>query len=391
MKKNSLMQGLFGSLTKLSFDDNAGSSKDVEVSEAESQTGVEKYLADKAAVTGVEKYLKKHPHDPATGVSKYVAKRILSNKAGVTRVSRYIVKHNVLRKEQNIISSVERYLAKQSLKPKIVLTGVEGYLRNKEKQAQQSLPTTSVAKFLWQKEIVLKKQAAQALVEKYLEAEREAARIAAENPPPMEENSQEEVAFDPASTGVAKYLAKMSSEKKYVSTGVSKYVAKKRTQVNASPSLTGVEKYLLKLAITPKPALTRVDRYVAKKGLQASNEAPVTRVEKYLARKETQLNGKSKISGVQKYLLKLSILKPRHIALEETANQDEASPVEEAAESAVQTTGVEKYLQLKAEQQSQSEESGKLSRVEQYLAQKALADSQKQNQLTGVERYLRNK
>jgi hypothetical protein len=385
VKNNSLIRGLFGSLTKLSFDDNAGSGKDTEVSKTETQTGVAKYLSEKSAITSVEKYLKKHPHDPATGVSKYVAKRILSNKPSVTRVSKYITKHSVLQKEKSGISSVERYVVKQALKPKVVLTGVAIYLRNKDKQEQERLPKTTVAKFLWQKEIALKKQVAQALIKKYVEAEKEAAKLAAENPQPEENHSEEEV-FDPASTGVAKYLAKKTTERKHLATGVSKYVAKKRTQENSSPALTGVEKYLLKMAVAPKPALTRVDKYVVKKGLQASASPVTTRVEKYLARKEVLQNGQSKISSVQKYLLKLSILKPKSISEKTTNHESINNPVDEHVESVSQVTGVEKYLQQKAEQQPQE---AKLSKVEQYLAQKALKESNKEKILTGVERYLR--
>ncbi|WP_198243640.1 hypothetical protein [methane-oxidizing endosymbiont of Gigantopelta aegis] len=49
-------------------------------------------------------------------------------------------------------------------------------MRKKDKEAKARIPETRVGYFLWQKEIALKKQAAEALVEKYRLAEAEVAK-----------------------------------------------------------------------------------------------------------------------------------------------------------------------------------------------------------------------
>jgi len=388
VKKNSFIKGLIGVLPKLSFDDNAvGGQESEAVEEVSSRTGVEKYLESKSAVTRVEKYLKKHPHDPATGVAKYVAKRILSDKPATTRVSKYIIKQGVLKKEKPGISRVEQYVVKQSLKPKNIPTGVALYVRKKDKEAKAKIPTTRVGYVLWQKEIAIKKQAAEALAEKYRLAEAEAAK----QPKKIEDVPQDEPVFDPLATGVAKYLARAESEQKHVATGVTKYIARKRT-LSGTESRTGVDKYLLKKASSPKPLLTRVEKYVVMRSLSKPAEEHNTGVDKYLVRKETLGVQRSKLSRVSKYLLKLSILK-NQVRKDKSVSQEEEVASENADvenDNVNSRTKVEQYLAKKAENAPQ--ESHRTSRVEAYLAKKVAEDAvKKYENLTGVEKYLNKK
>jgi len=385
VKKNSLINNLLGSLPIFSFDENSGSSS--ETTEQSGQlTGVARYLDEKGSVTGVEKYLKKHPHDPATGVARYVAKRIVSNKPAATGVSKYITKKSVLDHDKPGTSSVEKYVIKQSLKPKPVITGVSLYLIRRKKEEQDKIPATSVGKFLWQKEIEIKKALAKELIARYVAVEAEAAKKAAEQPEEPEKKEEEQT-FDPAETGVAQYLARVSVEKNRTATGVTRYVAKKMTIIQSIPEKTSVEKYLAKQAALPKEVPTGVSRYVVKKVLLAQAGEQTTGVDKYVNKKELQFTQKPGVSSVAKYLLRLSILKKdsKPEVVENNAINEEYSE-EEHIDSA---TGVEKYLEKKAELRVETD--ADLTRVEKYVAEKTKNMAGKEKKLTSVERYLKNK
>ncbi len=383
MKKNSLINSLLGTLTTFSFDDHAASGSEAKDASSNELTGVARYLDKMPSATSVDKYLKSHKHDPATGVAKYMAKQILSvgNRPASTGVSKYITRQILSEKEKPAASSVARYLARQSIinREKPVATGVANYLSRLAKDEKANLPTTGVGRYLYEIEKAARKAAAAELVAKCIEAEAQAALLAAQTQSESPEAPEVQDEFDPAATGVSQYLAKQGSANKRTATGVAKYMAKRVSVSGSAPAKTGVAKYLAKQASIVKETPTGVARYLTRQILVERVVDTSTGVDKYVDRIEHSVNERPKMSGVTKYLARQSV-SARYAQAESSAKREEQKVAEDDVEP------------LEASVQESQSVAQELTGVARYLAEKASTElAIPSKPMTGVERYLRNK
>ncbi len=394
--KNNFFLGLFSSAPAFLFNEDAVSSAEQDEPGSHSNTtGVERYIQNKPSITGVDKYLLNNQAEPATGVSKYLARQILADdKPSVTGVEKYISRHE--KADKMPASSVAKYVSKQILKGKerAFPSTVEAYLLRKEREENAKIATTGVGKFIQAKEKAARKLAAQQLVAECIKREEEAREAAAK----LQEQQQVELEtvemaeeIDPNATGVDKYLSQKSSQGATKVTGVAKYVAKKIALANAAPLKTGVEKYLSKQVLQIKETPTGVSKYLMKQAAKPRLTADTTGVDKYLAKKDSSDATEAKSSTVSRYIAKLSFIQRPAPEIKEASVEQEAQP-----------TGVEKYLQEKAVTVESVNAEGEgvavedvdessLTGVEKYLRthkDRALFVAEP---VTGVEKYLRNK
>jgi hypothetical protein len=232
MKKNSLMNSLFGILPPLLFDKPSTGgvvAKSDDASGKDSQlTGVARYLqklepaVEEANITGVAKYLAQQQaleeankpvieeSDPEVESADLELELVHEDEETLeVQEAQEVEAEDVLEVEEEIVE----------LEP--VISGVEKYL-----SLQNENPVTRVAKYFIRQAI----QAREAPV-----------------------------------TGVAKYVT-MQEHDGHVVTGVAKYVTQQGLRESSALSVTGVAKYVLKNDLLAKdaPVATSVAKYVSK-------------------------------------------------------------------------------------------------------------------------------
>jgi hypothetical protein len=124
---------------------------EIEDSEKVSVTGVEKYLKThedrpKIKISGVAKYLANHSHQSASGVAKYMARKIIAAKNAPPAIKTSSVTLYLENRKEVLATGVSKYMARQVLVAKRVVaetaavvesvttlepvtTGVEKYLQ----------------------------------------------------------------------------------------------------------------------------------------------------------------------------------------------------------------------------------------------------------------------
>jgi hypothetical protein len=186
-------------------------------------------------------------------------------------------------------------------------------------------------------------------------------------------------------TGVGKYLVKQSIKGREESrvTGVSKYLARFD---NGTPA-SGVAKYVAKQIITTKylPKRTTVGRYIARQEIAEAKRAALTGVAKYQAEQDLlqrRVDAQKLIERYREEEVRLAAEKAAALVAQQEAVVEAPQP-EESPEPPAET-GVGRYLQQKAEIESQRPP---ISKVARYIAQQVVRDSLKPRQ-SGVAKYL---
>ena len=218
MKKNSLMNSLFGILPPLFFDKPSAGGAIEARGAAANEEG--------AQLTGVARYLKKLEQ---TGVERYLAQLQAFEDANKPVIEESEPEpEEEIQVEEAVLEDVEEDVVEEIIEeivePEAIIepepSGVEKYLSQ-----QSENPITRVAKYLLKQSILSR-----------------------------------EIPV----TGVAKYVTKQEYEGHAV-TGVAKYVTKQSMRESASPGVTGVAKYVLKNELQAKdtPLATGVAKYVS--------------------------------------------------------------------------------------------------------------------------------
>ncbi len=126
--------------------------REIETSEEVLITGVEQYLKThedrpKIRISGVAKYLSNHSHHSASGVAKYMARKIIAAKNAPPAIKTSSVTLYLENRKEVLVTGVSKYIARQVLVAKHVVaetvavvesvttiesvTGVEKYLQAK--------------------------------------------------------------------------------------------------------------------------------------------------------------------------------------------------------------------------------------------------------------------
>ena len=210
-------------------------------------TSVAKYITALPLVTGVNKYLKKQEKHQISSVEKYLLKQTIAqrNAPAPTSVAKYLA--HAEKTATKRLSSVDKYLVGMELEAK-----------------QQTASLTGVAKYQAEQNLIERKKAAAAMVQRYREEEeraaiaaKEAAQAAYENTA-QQENEQEEALHV---TGLGRYLQNQAklAKNKAKPTGVARYIAKQIIIDSQKPALSSVSKYLRdqQLSTHKKPASYR--------------------------------------------------------------------------------------------------------------------------------------
>lgn len=372
MKKNNLISGLLGTLTVFSFDDKSASSSDRSERPAGQLTGVSRYISQMPLPTGVDRYLKGQKKNKATSVAKYLAKQLLSDKEKTpsTGVTKYLVKQARLEQGRPAVSRVAKYVARNNMKGRVKIaphTGVARYIARLVMEKQESMPRTGVDRYQYERDLLETKAHAAKLVEEYIRKQAALAAREADFQAQDQDQVAEKETYDPASTGVSIYLAKLRKREKMIATGVAKYVRKKTCYVATSAPKTGVAKYIARRSTVSKETPTGVAKYITKQILSARRIEPSTGVTKYIEKKKQNGRLKPALSSVSKYLAKQAIIEKNTLVVTKKKNLDED-----------QCTAVELDAADK-----------KMTGVEQYLSEKTARVAIAPKPLTGVEEYLR--
>lgn len=372
------------------------------INEAARLTGVAKYISTLPLVTGVSKYLKKQEKSQISGVGKY------------------ILRQEIREKDAPVATGVAKYIANSTKQAgKRNKTTVDKYLFKREFDAKQHAGLTGVARYEAEQNLLEKKRAASAMVERYKAEEARTKELAKEMAQAAYASAvvtEPDVSEETAETGLGRYLQKQAKKAKNSAkpTGVARYIAKQIIIDSQKPALSSVSKYLRKQTLTAaeKPAVTGVAKYVAqleqKPAPERKPSLPLSGVAKYLAQQDVIEGSKPVKSKVALYLEQQA--RPEqdkpHLAL---SHQEETKvlPIEgefiPAGEVEKPLTGVARYLnqQVASAQaiadSTQALESANpvgsgLTGVARYLEKTALTatltQTQQRGNPTGVDRYL---
>jgi hypothetical protein len=368
----------------------------IKVGDTDGVTGVSKYLATIPLVTSVAKYIKKQEKQPVSGVEKYILRQTIRDRNAPPP------------------SSVAKYLAKQEKEsPAKSRSSVDRYLLKQDLAARQFVNLTGVAKYQAEQDLIEKKKAAAALIQRYRDEEIAKAReaeFAAYDSARIDDYIQTEIMDQeaPATTRVGRYLQEKNriEKNKPKPSGVAKYIARKIAVDSQKPELSGVAKYLQTKKASPaqRPHATGVARYIAQQKPVANKEKvaklPLSGVAKYLTDQNEREASKPALSKVAKYLEKQARLELEnnkltlltHVTQEKlVAIEGEFIPADQEEAS---VTGVARYLARQDFAANNTTESGsqQLTGVAKYLQKKSASASSVVNAAsTGVDRYLLRK
>ncbi|CAG7856245.1 hypothetical protein MCAMS1_00656 [biofilm metagenome] len=345
------------------------------INEPLGETGVTRYLMAAPVISSVTKFLKKKDKTPVSGVSVYLLRQSIAerNNPKSTNVAKYLSK-----------------VAKDTSRNK---TCVDKYLLNKELTETKKSSLTGVARYQADQDLVSRKQAAAAMIQKYREQEatellaRQAAQEAGSHFSEDQILAAETdvIAEETAATSVGRYLQKSAKKVAMPTTGVARYIATQIILESQKPVLSKVSLYMRDQAInqSKKPKLTGVARYLSKlppvteKASYNKGKAAPSGVSRYLdARAVSEIN-KPSLSGVAKYL--------------ESKSKEEASKIKKIEDLRGRMAGEPAVKSIEGEfipANSYHAETGVSRYLERMGDRVDLSDAISTARVTGVSRYL---
>lgn len=267
--------------------------------------------------SSVTRYLDELSSIQVSGVTKYLAKRVVEDRylPKATSVDKYFRRIQLtastnIPKSVSVKSGVEKYVEGHV---QHLTTSVSKYLLNQSILERKNKAKTKVSKYLDEELAVQKKVLAERIIAKYieeqeiiakqLEQEREKAKLQAQMKE-IEAYKYEQDMLRAASTNVSRYILsqEFQLQKKPPVSGVAKYISRQVTLTVDIKRPTGVERYMVVNNAREKPVLTGVEKYLKGDVIKSKSQEKakgVSKVQVYVAKQDAR----PKPSRVSKYLL----------------------------------------------------------------------------------------